>query len=73
MRFELPAQKPARGLRFDHWGAATVRAPTWRDRTSLYAACPLLRAARTGALIIFISRNLQRVAYLSNKRPTFQL
>src|SRR5207249_2457940 len=34
----LPAQKPARGLRFDHWGAAKVRAPTWRDRPGLNSA-----------------------------------
>ena len=29
-------------------------APTWRDLTSLYAPYPLLRAARTSALIVFI-------------------
>jgi len=61
MRFGIPAQKPARGLRFDHWGAAKVRAPTWRDRPGLYATCPTKRAARIGASIKFISIYLAAV------------
>jgi hypothetical protein len=39
MRFEDRRKNP-RVVRSDHWGAAKVRAPTWRDRTSLYLACP---------------------------------
>jgi len=27
-------------LRFDHWGAAKVRAPTWRDRNGPLSSVP---------------------------------
>src|SRR5438552_16834118 len=73
MRFGIPAQKPARGLRFDHWGATKVRAPTWRDRTSLYTACPSKGAARVGRSIKFIYPYLQPFAYLSSNASRSQL
>jgi len=69
MRFGIPAQKPARGLRFDHWGAAKVRAPTWRDRPSFYSAGPSKGAAGVGTSIKFISTYLQPIAYLSSGPP----
>src|SRR5437764_15289115 len=72
MRFGIPAQKPARGLRFDHWGAAKVRAPTWRDRTSLYSACPTRRATRIGRSIKFISPYLQPITYFSREPARLQ-
>ena len=50
-------------------GCRELRAPTWRDLTSLYAACPPRRAARIGAFINFICIYLQLFAGLSSHGP----
>ncbi|PYJ47573.1 MAG: hypothetical protein DME85_04790 [Verrucomicrobia bacterium] len=47
-------------------GCRELRAPTWRNLTSLYAARPPLRAARIGALINFIPLHVQRFPGLSS-------
>jgi hypothetical protein len=56
-------KKPARG-KIRPLGCREERAPTWRDRTSLYAACRN-PAARFDALIVFISIYLQPFPCLS--------
>src|SRR5438874_11996190 len=65
MRFERTGAKPARG-EIRPLGCRELRVPTWRDRTGLYAACPPRRAARIGALIVFIRIYLQTFACLSS-------
>src|SRR5437016_13526855 len=60
-----PAQKPARG-EIRPLGCRELRAPTWRDRASLYPACPPRRTARIGPLIVFICIYLQSFACLSS-------
>src|SRR5438132_1819472 len=65
MRFERTGAKPARG-EIRPLGCRELRAPTWRDRTGFYAACPPRRAARIGALIVFIRIYLQPFACLSS-------
>jgi len=47
-------------------GCRKVRAPTWRNLTSLYAARPPQRAARIGALINFIPLHVQPFPCLSS-------
>src|SRR5437762_4300638 len=67
-----PAQKPARG-KIRPLGCRELRAPTWRDRTSLYPACPPQRVARIGALIVFICIYLQPFACLSSNGIVFSV
>jgi hypothetical protein len=64
------AQKPARVVRFDPLGCRELRAPTWGNLTSLYAARPPRRAARIGAVINFIPLHVQPFRYLSSVAPT---
>jgi hypothetical protein len=40
---------------FDHWGATECGLQLGEIETRGYPACPLRRAARIGALIVFIS------------------
>ncbi|PYI72594.1 MAG: hypothetical protein DMF02_03160 [Verrucomicrobia bacterium] len=54
-------------------GCRELRAPTWRNLTSLYAARPPLRAARIGALINFIASDVQPFSFLSSVVQLFQL
>ena len=73
MRFGIPAQKPARGKIRPLGCPESFRGLQLGEIvTSLYAACPLWRAARIGALIIFISTNLQPFAYLSSAPARLQ-
>jgi hypothetical protein len=46
MRFEDRRKNP-RVVRFDHWGAAKLRAPTWRDLTRPLSRLPILVAVAT--------------------------
>ena len=62
-------KKPARGVRFDHWGAADCGLQLGENLTSLYAARPPLRAARIGALINFIGSSCTAVSVLVQCRP----
>ncbi|PYI97610.1 MAG: hypothetical protein DME98_07615 [Verrucomicrobia bacterium] len=43
-------------------GCRELRAPTWRNLTSLYAARPPQRAARIGALINFMALHVQGIS-----------
>jgi hypothetical protein len=43
-----------------------MRAPTWRNLTSLYAHRPPLRTARIGALINFIRTHVQVFCFMSS-------
>jgi hypothetical protein len=56
-------------VRFDHWGAAKCGLQLGENLTSLYAARPPQRAARIGALIIFIAPHVQAVFELVECRP----
>jgi hypothetical protein len=47
-------------------GCRELRAPTWLNLTSLYAARLLLRAAQVGALIDFIRSHVQAFPFLSS-------
>jgi hypothetical protein len=61
--FGIPAEKkPARGVRFNHWGAANCGLQLGENLTSLYAARPPQRAARIGALINFIGSSCTAVS-----------
>ena len=73
MRFERTGGKPARGVRFDHWGAANCGLQLGENLTSLYAARPPQRAARIGALINFMAFDVQPFAGLSSVAKQFQL
>jgi hypothetical protein len=65
VEFRIPTQKPARG-KIRPLGCRELRAPTWRNLTSLYAARPPLRTARIGALINFIPPHVQGFWFLSS-------
>ena len=55
-------EKPARGVRFNHWDAANCGLQLGENLTSLYAARPPQRAARIGALINFIGSSCTAVS-----------
>src|SRR5207249_10841859 len=54
-------------------GCRELRAPTWRNLTSLYAARPPQRAARIGALMNFIPPHVQPFPSLSSVARRSQL
>jgi hypothetical protein len=63
VEFRIPTQKPRGKIR--PLGCRKLRAPTWRNLTSLYARRPPLRTARIGALINFIPPHVQVFWFLS--------
>jgi len=73
MRFETTGAKNPRVIAIRPLGCREVRAPTWRNLTSLYAARPPLRAARNGALIIFIALHVKPFPSLSSAVERSQL
>lgn len=71
--FRDTGAKNPRVRRFDHWGAANRGLQLGENLTSLYAARPPLRAARIGALMNFISPDVQAFVSLSRLAQQFQL
>src|SRR2546423_11323659 len=69
MRFERTGAKSRASGEIRPLGCRELRAPTWRNLTSLHAARPPRRAARIGALINFIPLHVQPFRCLSSVAP----